>query len=158
MPEGVSFEDEDVGGRSSGCRWGPASGGIEVEVRGAELTPEAPPAAQVQRLCMVAAAAASVEDGHVAVEFVDSQRIAELNAEHRGKVGPTDVLSFPIDGAGSSGGAPRELGDVVICAEHTEDLCEAIVHGVLHLVGMDHETDAGEMLALQAELLRWERL
>ena len=38
-------------------------------------------------------------------------------------------------------GAPRELGDVVICPEHTEDLCEAIVHGVLHLVGMDHERD-----------------
>jgi probable rRNA maturation factor len=47
----------------------------------------------------------------------------------------------------------RELGDVVICPEHTRDLREAIVHGVLHLVGMDHETDGGEMLALQAELL-----
>ena len=55
-------------------------------------------------------------------------------------------------------GVPRELGDVVICPEHTVDLHEAIVHGVLHLVGMDHECDAGEMLALQAELLRWETL
>jgi len=42
---------------------------------------------------------------------------------------------------------------VVICPEHTIDLGEAIVHGVLHLVGFDHETDDGEMLALQAELL-----
>ena len=42
---------------------------------------------------------------------------------------------------------------MVICPEHTLDLREAIVHGVLHLVGMDHETDSGEMLALQAELL-----
>jgi probable rRNA maturation factor len=50
---------------------------------------------------------------------------------------------------------PRELGDVVICPEHTVDLREAVVHGVLHLVGMDHEADAGEMLALQAELLSW---
>jgi ssRNA-specific RNase YbeY (16S rRNA maturation enzyme) len=41
----------------------------------------------------------------------------------------------------------------VICPEHTSDLGEAIVHGVLHLVGFDHETDNGEMLALQAELL-----
>ncbi len=49
----------------------------------------------------------------------------------------------------------RELGDIVICPEHTADLREAIVHGALHLVGMDHETDEGEMLALQAEILSW---
>ena len=40
----------------------------------------------------------------------------------------------------------------MICPEHTVDLAEAVVHGVLHLVGMDHETDEGEMLALQAEV------
>ena len=59
------------------------------------------------------------------------------------------MLSFPIDGAGPAPG-PRELGDVVICPEHTADLTEAAVHGVLHLCGYDHETDDGEMLALQA--------
>lgn len=171
------------------------------------------PRAKVRRLCLLAAAAGGVVEGHLAIEIVDAERIARLNAEHRGKAGPTDVLSFPIDGTGpvvdvgpAAGGSvdvseceggpidvglaeggpvdvsqcegdsvdarpagidpvrcapavahvPRELGDVVICPEHTEDLCEAVVHGVLHLVGMDHETDAGEMLALQAELLRWE--
>ncbi len=66
-------------------------------------------------------------------------------------------LSFPVDEAGPIQGPPasRELGDVVICAEHTEDLREAVVHGVLHLTGMDHETDDGEMLAVQAEILSW---
>lgn len=123
---------------------------------GADLAPDAPPLAQVRRLCVLAAASAGVEDGHLAIEYVDAERIAELNVEHRGKDGPTDVLSFPIDGANPHGGAERELGDVVICPEHTVDLCEAIVHGVLHLVGMDHETDNGEMLALQAEFLAWE--
>jgi probable rRNA maturation factor len=58
------------------------------------------------------------------------------------------VLSFPIDGDGPAAG-PRELGDIVICPEQTEDLTEAVVHGVLHLCGYDHETDGGEMLALQ---------
>ena len=58
------------------------------------------------------------------------------------------MLSFPVDEAGPAAG-PRELGDVVICPEHTEDLTEAVVHGVLHLCGYDHETDEGEMLALQ---------
>jgi len=48
---------------------------------------------------------------------------------------------------------PRELGDIVICPVHTADLSEAIVHGMLHLLGLDHETDDGEMLALQDELL-----
>jgi probable rRNA maturation factor len=160
---------------------------IEVEVFGAQLAPDAPPLATVQSLCGLAAASAGVRDGHLAIEYVDAERIAQLNAEHRGKAGPTDVLSFPIDGAAplhgpsplndssplngpasrdhpidsssSPGGvAPidgpaRELGDVVICPEHTLDLREAIVHGVLHLVGFDHEIDNGEMLALQAELL-----
>ena len=62
------------------------------------------------------------------------------------------MLSFPVDEAAPAPG-PRELGDVIICPEHTEDLTEAVVHGVLHLCGYDHETDSGEMLALQARVL-----
>ena len=65
------------------------------------------------------------------------------------------MLSFPIDEAELDVPGPRELGDVVICPEHTADIREAIVHGALHLVGMDHETDEGDMLALQAEILSW---
>jgi probable rRNA maturation factor len=128
---------------------------IEVEVFGAELAGDAPPFAEVRRLCVLAAGSAGVTDGHVAIEFVDAQRIAQLNAEHRGKATVTDVLSFPIDGVEplAVGSRDRELGDVVICPEHTVDVREAIVHGVLHLVGMDHETDDGEMLALQEQLL-----
>ncbi len=99
-----------------------------------------------------ALAAAGVEDGHLAVELVDAERIRALNREHRGRDAPTDVLAFPIDGAGPSAG-PRELGDVAICPAHCSDLTEAAVHGVLHLCGHDHETDAGEMLALQARVL-----
>jgi probable rRNA maturation factor len=128
--------------------------GLEVEVLGRELAPGAPPDLEVERLVGLAVGSAGVDDGHVAVAFVDAARIAELNAQHRGKEGPTDVLSFPVDEAGEAPG-PRELGDIVICPEHTADLREAIVHGALHLVGMDHETDDGEMLALQAEILTW---
>jgi probable rRNA maturation factor len=63
------------------------------------------------------------------------------------------VLSFPVDARDPASG-PRELGDVVICPEHTQDLAEAVVHGVLHLCGYDHETDGGEMLALQDEIIQ----
>jgi len=125
---------------------------LEVEVIGTSTG--APPAAEIERLAAIALASADIEDGHVAIAFVGAGEITALNAEHRGTDGPTDVLSFPIDGSDAPIG-PRELGDVVICPEHTEDLREAVVHGVLHLTGMDHETDQGEMLALQAEILSW---
>ena len=138
---------------------------IDVEVLGLARVAGAPPADELRRLCASAAAGRGVEQGHVAVAFVDARRIAQLNGEHRGKAEPTDVLSFPIDGVGAGGaavghpttgtpgGVPVELGDIVICPEHTVDLREAVVHGMLHLLGMDHEHDDGEMLALQAELL-----
>jgi probable rRNA maturation factor len=96
--------------------------------------------------------AAGVVDGHLGVELVGAERIRELNREHRGKDMPTDVLAFPIDGTGPTAG-PRELGDVAICSEHCSDVTEAAVHGVLHLCGHDHETDAGEMLALQGRVI-----
>jgi probable rRNA maturation factor len=96
--------------------------------------------------------AAGVGDGHLAVEIVDEGRIRALNREHRGKDVPTDVLAFPLDGAGPTAG-PRELGDVAICPEHCSDVTEAAVHGVLHLCGYDHETDEGQMLALQGRVL-----
>jgi probable rRNA maturation factor len=129
---------------------------LEVEVIGEVPAPEAPLQAEIERLVAIALASAGVYDGHVAIEFVGEARIAELNAAHRGKTEPTDVLSFPIDGNEAlADGVPRELGDIVICPPHTADLREAIVHGTLHLTGMDHESDDGEMLALQRELLAW---
>jgi probable rRNA maturation factor len=144
---------------------------IEVEVFDLRAAAhDLPPVAEVRCLCVLAAGSAGVRDGHLAIEFVDEERIAELNARYRGEPSTTDVLSFPIDGAepgvgigpsgarkaiatGRSCSGARELGDVVICPAHTLDIREAIVHGVLHLVGMDHETDDGEMLALQDRLL-----
>lgn len=122
---------------------------------GARLARGAPSEREIVRLCELAATRRGIHDAHVAIEFVDAARIEELNAEHRGMRTPTDVLSFPIDGVETLHGdeLARELGDVVICPQHTLDLCEAIVHGMLHLLGMDHETDQGEMLALQDELL-----
>ena len=100
------------------------------------------------------------------IEPVDEADIAELNAEHMGKSGPTDVLSFPIDGAEASPG-PWLLGDVVICpavarryaVDHgrsfDDELALLVVHGVLHVLGMDHADpdEARLMQAREAELL-----
>jgi probable rRNA maturation factor len=128
---------------------------LDIEVIGSEgVSPGSPTAVEVEELCALALSSAGIDEGHVAVEFVDEDRIRGLNRDHRSIDEPTDVLSFGIDEGGPPAG-PRELGDIVICREHTEDLREAVVHGALHLSGMDHETDDGEMLALQAELMRW---
>jgi probable rRNA maturation factor len=124
-----------------------ARGGDDPDVHG-------PSPAEIDELCRIALASAGIRDGHLSVEFVSEERIQALNRDFRHLDEPTDVLSFGVDEDGPAAG-PRELGDIVICPEQTADLREAIVHGALHLSGMDHETDDGEMLALQAELMRW---
>lgn len=108
--------------------------------------------AELRGAVAAALSAMDVADGHLAVELVDSERIRELNRDHRGEDVPTDVLAFPLDGVGPTAG-PRELGDVTICPEHCSDVVEAAVHGTLHLCGMDHEVDEGEMLALQERVM-----
>jgi probable rRNA maturation factor len=108
--------------------------------------------AELRPAALAALDASGAGEGHLGVELVDGRRIQELNRLHRGLDEPTDVLAFPLDGTEPTAG-PRELGDVVICPEHTRDLEEAVVHGVLHLAGFDHEADGGEMLALQARVL-----
>lgn len=99
----------------------------------------------------------------VGLTFVDPTAMAELNAEHMGGSGPTDVLAFPIDGAdatGAAGGPPGVVGDVVICPavaaagapEHAgtaeDELALLVVHGALHLLGHDH-AEAGERDVMQ---------
>jgi len=128
---------------------------LDVEVIGIEAVPTAAPTAvELEELCALALSSAGIDEGHMAIEFVDEDRSRELNRRFRQIDSATDVLSFGVDEDRASPG-PRELGDIVICPPRTEDLREAVVHGALHLSGMDHETDEGEMLALQAELMRW---
>lgn len=112
-------------------------------------------------------AAEGVGEVEVGVVLVDAFEMQEINREHRGKDEPTDVLSFPIDDddAEDLGGVTRMLGDVVICvpvlvqqaADNDvaigDELVDLLVHGVLHLLGYDHETDDGEMLARQDQIV-----
>ena len=128
---------------------------LEVEVIGVETVGSTGlTATDIEDLLRLAFSSAGIEEGHAAVEFVDEARIRELNRTYRRVDAPTDVLSFGVDEQHPPQG-PRELGDIVICPTRTVDLREAVVHGALHLTGMDHESDHGEMLALQAELMRW---
>lgn len=124
-----------------------------VEVDYYDSSGEGLPAEDIKRVCRHTLARAGIEDGHLAVQIVNEEQIGKLNREHMGVEGPTDVLSFPVDGCGDTEG-PREIGDVVICPSQAQDQREALVHGLLHLAGMDHERDSGEMLALQEEIVR----
>jgi len=102
----------------------------------------------------------------VSISFMTEEEIKALNRDYRGKDSPTDVLSFPV-GGGFAIGAGHPLGDIVICIdvarrqaeeyEHSieRELAFLLVHGMLHLVGYDHETleDEAAMCAAQDEIL-----
>jgi probable rRNA maturation factor len=102
--------------------------------------------------------------GEVDVLLAGDRTLRKLNRKFRGKDSPTDVLSFPA-GASTMFFGGRELaGDLAISLEtagrqaraygHSleEEVKVLLLHGVLHLAGMDHETDSGEMAAREAEL------
>jgi probable rRNA maturation factor len=97
----------------------------------------------------------------VSITYVDDRGMRKLNREHRGKNTTTDVLSFPSEpGAGEF----PHLGDIVISLPVAEKMAKKlgvsrrrevetlVIHGFLHLCGFDHETDKGEMMALQMTL------
>jgi probable rRNA maturation factor len=128
---------------------------VEVENRSGWSVDEPAAAAAVR----AALAAEGMTDGELGVTLVGEAEMAELNAAHRGKPVPTDVLSFPLDGGESlPDGLPRQLGDLVLCPQVAASAGTPIelllVHGALHLIGYDHETDDGRMLARQHELMQ----
>ena len=124
-------------------------------------------------------------EAELSMLFVDEKAIADLNKRFLGKEGPTDVLAFPIDEEPVEGGRspdsggtgpgfssepadlPTLLGDVVICpavafhnapdhaGTYEDEIALLVVHGVLHLLGMDHEDEdeAEAMEQRERELL-----
>lgn len=128
---------------------------IEVEVEDAAWSDALPEAAAVAE--RAAAAALEGVEGDVVVLLTDDAAVRDINARFRGKDRPTNVLSFPA----AESAAPH-LGDLVlafgVCAAEAEaqgktladHLSHLTVHGVLHLLGRDHEDEA-EAEAMEAE-------
>jgi probable rRNA maturation factor len=131
---------------------------IEIEVEADAWTAALP---EVERLVREAAEAVlrspeAARAGDVVVLLTDDASIRELNREHRGKDGPTNVLSFP-----AAPFAAPHLGDVALaletCAREAAEqgkpladhLQHLVAHGVLHLLGWDHQTEA-EAEAMEA--------
>jgi probable rRNA maturation factor len=124
--------------------------------------------------------AEGVTAAELGVGFIGELRMRSLNRVHLGADYVTDVLAFPLEepdeateaaaaGPAATSGdgepVPRLLGDVVVCLKRAERQAAAgglplsletavlLVHGILHVLGHDHETDAGEMALRQAEIL-----
>ncbi|MGH2539668.1 MAG: rRNA maturation RNase YbeY [Actinomycetota bacterium] len=100
------------------------------------------------------------ERSELSLSFVDEDEIAALHERYMGEPGPTDVLSFPLDDDDVDEQGVRVLGDVVVSPavaawndphDPEAELRLLVVHGVLHLLGYDHEEDHGraEMWARQ---------
>jgi len=126
-----------------------------------------PLASQTIREAVDAAAGAiSTEGGEVSILLTNDSEIARLNRDWRGIDKPTNVLSFPASGRSADQGE-KLLGDIVIAYETLEresrdesrdflhHLAHLAVHGFLHLIGFDHETDARakEMEGLESRIM-----
>lgn len=137
------------------------------------LDEQSVPTVSIERWAQLASAVLIAEgveaNSELNLTFIDAAEMAELNAEHMGKDGPTDVLSFPLDDSPDLlfEGQIRLLGDVLICPEVVakqapstpdEEMALMVVHGVLHILGMDHmePDEAVEMKAAeQRHLTNW---
>ena len=122
--------------------------------------------------CRIAAADATGRAVEIGIALADDAETARLNGRYRGIERPTDVLSFaggePVDGTGRAEDPPAMLGDIVIAFETSASdaaragkrldhhLQHLVVHGLLHLLGYDHETerDASCMEAMEVEILK----
>ncbi len=109
----------------------------------------------------------NLDNVELSISLVDNKTIQNINREWRGKDRPTDVLSFPLDEDTPSGYKYRLLGDVIISLPYAkkqaeeiglsyrEEILRLLIHGILHLLGYDHETseeDAKIMFSLQDKI------
>lgn len=110
-------------------------------------------------------------DSELSIQIVTEEIMSELHMKWMNLPGPTDVLSFPMDEMkpNSATSGPGIVGDLVLCPSYAEkngkqtlekELELLTVHGVLHLLGYDHEEENEEvvMFALQEEILKKWRL
>jgi probable rRNA maturation factor len=141
---------------------------VDVVVEADGWPPEDDLVALVESSVAAAAARAGMDPGEaeLVVAFADDARVRVLNRDYRGKDSATNVLSFPA-AAGPAGPGPRPLGDVVLALETVAAEAAAegkplehhvrhlVVHGFLHVLGYDHETDAEaeRMERLETEVL-----
>lgn len=128
----------------------------------------------IENILSFAARKLNVESGsEISITFVTNEKIQEINRDYRDKNQPTDVISFAMEELGEGevkvvgANQPRILGDIIISVQRAKEQAEEYghsfmrelgflaVHGFLHLMGYDHESEEEEkiMFSLQRELL-----
>ena len=97
-----------------------------------------------------------LQNPEISILLLDNPQIAELNKAYLDRKGPTDVISFPMNDGTFPNVQPQILGDVVISVETAfsqaaekqwpvqEEIAALLIHGILHLLGYDHETSDSE--------------
>lgn len=133
---------------------------IEVEVEDPSWTRVLPTAAEISLEAAALAATTNAEDAAIVILLTDDQTLADLNRQFRGKPGPTNVLAFPGVGAGHRGDIALAFG---VCDREAREqdkslgdhLRHLVIHGVLHLIGHDHQSldGARRMEAVEIGLL-----
>jgi probable rRNA maturation factor len=136
----------------------PTAGRARVEI---DIAVDDWRAAGIERLAVLAEAAAGARAGEISIRLATDAEVQSLNASYRGLDKPTNVLSFPAGGSlAARPGAP--LGDIILALETArreagelgitlaDHAAHLVVHGVLHLAGHDHETEA-QAEAMEAE-------
>jgi probable rRNA maturation factor len=91
--------------------------------------------------------------GQVSIVFLNSQEIREINKKYRGKDKPTDVLSFVHDGVGLEGTEIDFMGEVLISPDDSKEIIKVLIHGILHLLGYDHQSIKDRKVMEQKENL-----
>ena len=124
-----------------------------------------------RRLAELALEAENISEGELALFFINEEIMTDLNTEHMGENGPTDVLAFPIDGPTQGttktttdpDGPPQILGDIFICPSvarknadiykkpFEDEIALLVIHGVLHILGHDHAEDEEKRIMQERE-------
>jgi probable rRNA maturation factor len=154
------------GGKTAGRSREKADVAIDILVEAGDWPDEPALAAMARRAVdgiLIEIGAAAATRSELSVVFTDDAHIRSLNAGWRGKDKPTNVLSFPAFSGSGSKVLPPMLGDVVLACETVtsealnegkplaDHMTHLIVHGILHLIGYDHEDDAEAEMMEQAE-------
>ncbi len=119
------------------------------------------PLSRIEQTAQAILDALDFPEGELSILIVDDSQIAHLNEQYLNRIGPTNVIAFPMQEGRFSSLSPQLLGDVVISAETAEKegqlaginsesrFIELLIHGVLHLFGYDHENDPKDALKME---------
>lgn len=140
---------------------------LDILIEDGDWSAFSPAESALAEVAGIVATRLGLTGAEAAIALSSNERVRALNLAYRGQDKPTNVLSFPADDRGGAAGGRRHLGDIILAAEtvaaeaasegkhYRHHLQHLVVHGLLHLLGYDHEDEreAQAMERLEAEIL-----